>query len=88
MYTFGCNVHTPMVPFTIMHFNACAGIMVTASHNPKEDNGLKMYNERGCQIRGPMDEDVARKINENRAPWEDYSKVDVAVSARHPHTRY
>lgn len=41
--------HTPMVPFAVKHFRAAAGIMVTASHNPKQDNGYKVYGPNACQ---------------------------------------
>lgn len=36
-------VPTPFVPFGVTHYGCAAGIMVTASHNPKEDNGFKVY---------------------------------------------
>ena len=42
-------VHTPMVPFAVKHFHADAGIMITASHNPKQDNGYKVYGSNACQ---------------------------------------
>lgn len=34
---------TPLVPFGILHLGAAAGVMVTASHNPKQDNGYKVW---------------------------------------------
>ena len=42
-------VHTPMVPFAVKQYHAAAGIMITASHNPKYDNGYKVYGSNACQ---------------------------------------
>ena len=41
---------TPQVSFSVKFFNALAGIVITASHNPKEYNGYKVYDEFGCQL--------------------------------------
>ncbi|CAL5866277.1 uncharacterized protein PFLUO_LOCUS484 [Penicillium psychrofluorescens] len=61
---------TPLVPFGIGHFKAAAGIMVTASHNPAEDNGYKVYFNNGAQINTPMDMEIAQSIRENLKPRE------------------
>ncbi len=41
---------TPQLSFSVRFWGALAGIVVTASHNPKEYNGYKVYDERGCQL--------------------------------------
>ncbi|KAI9010316.1 hypothetical protein CLU79DRAFT_773822 [Phycomyces nitens] len=62
-------VHTPLVPFTIKKLKAAGGVMITASHNPKDDNGYKVYWENACQIIPPHDEGIANTILENLEPW-------------------
>lgn len=62
-------VHTPLVPFSIDHFGASAGVMITASHNPAQDNGYKVYYGNGCQIIPPHDAGIADSINQNFTPW-------------------
>lgn len=41
---------TPALSFAVRQFGCCAGIMVTASHNPSKYNGYKVYNDEGCQL--------------------------------------
>lgn len=41
---------TPALSFAVRHYGCCAGIMVTASHNPSKYNGYKAYNDEGCQL--------------------------------------
>lgn len=41
---------TPQLSFSVKFWNALAGVMVTASHNPREYNGFKVYDEFGCQL--------------------------------------
>jgi phosphoglucomutase len=55
-------VHTPLVPFAVKHYGADAGVMITASHNPKNDNGYKVYWNNGCQIIPPHDRGIAAAI--------------------------
>lgn len=63
---------TPLVPFTITHFGCIAGIMITASHNPKIDNGYKLYWENGVQIIPPIDAEIANTIelDSSLIPWQ------------------
>ncbi len=41
---------TPFLSFAVRHLNLAAGIVITASHNPKEYNGFKVYDHNGCQL--------------------------------------
>ena len=56
-YVFESLRPTPELSFTVRHFNAYAGIMITASHNPKEYNGYKIYGEDGGQM-PPKESDI------------------------------
>merc|ERR1719334_1486474 len=60
---------TPFVPFAINKFGCVGGVMVTASHNPKEDNGYKVYWDNGSQIIPPHDSGIASCIEANLEPW-------------------
>ena len=62
-------VHTPLVPFAIDYYGASGGVMITASHNPANDNGYKVYYLNGCQIIPPVDKEIADSIEENLTPW-------------------
>ena len=63
VYLFESLRPTPELSFAVRHFGCVGGIMVTASHNPKEYNGYKIYDESGCQL-VPKDADkVIEEIN-------------------------
>jgi phosphomannomutase len=61
-FTFPHVVPTPLLAFACLHTNAAAGIMVTASHNPPDYNGYKVYWGNGAQIIPPHDEGIAASI--------------------------
>ena len=54
---------TPILSFAVRHLNASAGIVITASHNPKEYNGYKVYNSFGNQITNLEANKIEEKIS-------------------------
>ncbi len=53
---------TPMLSFAVRHFGCKSGVMITASHNPKEYNGYKAYWEDGAQVVSPHDTNIIKEV--------------------------
>ena len=62
VYLFEALRPTPELSFAVRHFGCQTGIMLTASHNPKEYNGYKAYWEDGCQLTAPHDTNVIDEV--------------------------
>jgi len=62
VYLFSDMRTTPELSFTVRHLNCHAGIVLTASHNPPEYNGYKVYWQDGGQLVPPQDEEIIQRI--------------------------
>lgn len=60
VYEMPSPLPTPYVPYCVRSLGAAAGIMITASHNPRDENGFKLYGPDGAQIIAPDDATVER----------------------------
>jgi len=63
VYLFNELRPTPVLSFAIRHFGCQSGVMLTASHNPKEYNGYKAYWNDGCQLTAQHDTNVITEVN-------------------------
>ncbi|MGG1664129.1 phospho-sugar mutase [Brevibacillus sp. NRS-1366] len=64
VYVFDILCPTPLLSFAVRHLGASAGIVITASHNPPEYNGYKVYGPDGAQITLSIAQQLMTKINE------------------------
>lgn len=62
-YVFESLRPTPELSFAVRHLHCFGGIMITASHNPKEYNGYKLYDDKGCQLIPYLASQVIDKVN-------------------------
>lgn len=64
-------IPTPLIAYGLRLYGCQVGVVVTASHNPKEDNGIKVYWNNGVQIQSPHDKNVQHHItlDSNQQPW-------------------
>lgn len=63
VYIYDTLMPTPVLSFTAKHLGCNGGIVLTASHNPKEYNGYKIYDEKGCQLVPQFASQVIEYVN-------------------------
>lgn len=63
VYLFDALRPTPELSFAIRHLGCQSGVMITASHNPKEYNGYKAYWNDGAQVTSPHDKNIIKEVN-------------------------
>ncbi len=78
-YIFNELTPTPILSYAVRILKAGAGIVITASHNPKEYNGYKVYNEKGCQITDKAAKEIQNYIKECNY-FEKYEKNDALIT--------
>lgn len=67
-YIFDSLRPTPELSFAVRELGAFGGVVITASHNPPEYNGYKLYDERGCQLVPEVNDLVVAEINKISDP--------------------
>lgn len=75
-YVFESLRPTPELSFAVRSLGCFGGIMITASHNPKEYNGYKLYDNKGCQLIPSLADQVIREVN----AIEDELAIDANVT--------
>ena len=76
-YLFKKITPTPELSFAVPYLNAAGGIVITASHNPPEYNGYKIYDETGCQAIPSLANLIIEKINAIK----DYHSIEVSCKS-------
>ena len=79
-------IPTPAVAYLIKKYNADAGIMISASHNPFEFNGIKIFSDEGFKLPDDLEEEIETIVLDNKVPYtkainEDIGTVETIESA-------
>lgn len=75
-------VPTPAVAFLIGKYNADAGIMISASHNPFEFNGIKIFSDEGFKLPDDLEEQIEKIVLDNKVPYKKAVDGDIGTVER------
>ncbi|MDR2414106.1 MAG: phospho-sugar mutase [Odoribacteraceae bacterium] len=81
VYLFDALRPTPEVSFAIRELGCKGGVIITASHNPKEYNGYKAYWDDGAQLVPPHDENVINEVKKIKVPDIRFERVPERIHA-------
>ena len=91
----GCNavrlgvIPTPAVAYLTLFYHADAGIVISASHNPYEYNGIKMFSSEGFKLNDTLEEEIEELILSDQVlPTKTHSELGKVVDGRHASDYY
>ncbi|MBN1485247.1 MAG: phosphoglucosamine mutase [Chloroflexia bacterium] len=78
-------IPTPAVAFLVRHFGAGLGIVISASHNPHPDNGIKLFSSTGFKFPPEIERDIERRIREVQAiTWSGHLRIGQRAQSEIP----
>ena len=80
VFLFSALRPTPELSFAVRELSCKSGIVITASHNPKEYNGYKVYGNDGCQIVNPFDVELIKKVRALSIEDVNFNKKEDLIS--------
>ncbi|KAF9762594.1 putative phosphoribomutase [Nosema granulosis] len=78
------HIATPCLSFLVKHLDVDIGLMITASHNPKEYNGFKVYDAHGCQVSEPLDGEIEENLRNNETTNYSDAKIKISLEETKP----
>jgi len=79
-YVFESLRPTPELSFGVRYLGLAGGVVITASHNPPEYNGLKVYGSDGAQVTFPRDKLIIEEVN--KVNWADINTIDAEKAVK------
>ncbi len=81
-------VPTPCVAAVTVSLGAAAGVMISASHNPIEDNGIKFFGPDGFKLSDAVEDEIGERLHDETLPRPTHTRVGVATPAPELAERY